>query len=124
MSTKTALRCALAAALTVMAAVAGACQAQLRGTREARAEPGRQPDQPAVPEQHQLQHGPLNGTQNILNIQPVIPIEVSRDWNLITRTILPLVWQPASCRAKEPISVWATRSSPHSYRRADRAQAV
>lgn len=38
--------------------------------------------------------GPLNGTQNILNIQPVIPFELHRDWNLITRTILPLVWQP------------------------------
>jgi hypothetical protein len=39
--------------------------------------------------------GPLSGTQNILNIQPVIPIEVNKDWNVITRTILPLIWQPA-----------------------------
>jgi len=38
--------------------------------------------------------GPLNGTQNILNIQPVIPIELNKDWNLITRTIVPLIWQP------------------------------
>ena len=38
--------------------------------------------------------GPLSGTQNILNIQPVIPIELNKDWNLITRTILPLIWQP------------------------------
>ncbi|MCC7326197.1 MAG: transporter [Burkholderiales bacterium] len=38
--------------------------------------------------------GPLNGTQNILNIQPVIPVTVNKDWNIITRTILPLVWQP------------------------------
>lgn len=38
--------------------------------------------------------GPRNGTQNILNIQPVIPIEVDADWNVITRTILPLIWQP------------------------------
>jgi hypothetical protein len=38
--------------------------------------------------------GPLNGTQNTLNIQPVIPIEVNRDWNLITRTIVPLIRQP------------------------------
>lgn len=37
--------------------------------------------------------GPLNGTQNILNIQPVYPIELSAAWNLITRTILPLAWQ-------------------------------
>ena len=39
--------------------------------------------------------GPLNGTQNILNIQPVIPIEISPNWNIITRTIVPVIWQPA-----------------------------
>jgi hypothetical protein len=38
--------------------------------------------------------GPLGGTQNILNIQPVYPIEVDPDWNVITRTIVPLIWQP------------------------------
>jgi hypothetical protein len=38
--------------------------------------------------------GPQDGTQNILNIQPVIPIGLSPDWNLITRTILPIIWQP------------------------------
>ena len=40
--------------------------------------------------------GPQSGTQNILNIQPVLPIELNPEWNLITRTILPLVWQPGS----------------------------
>jgi hypothetical protein len=40
-------------------------------------------------------YGPLKGTQDILNIQPVIPIHLSEDWNLITRTIFPLTWQPA-----------------------------
>jgi hypothetical protein len=40
--------------------------------------------------------GPLSGTQNILNIQPVVPIEVNADWNVITRTIVPLIWQPGS----------------------------
>ncbi len=34
--------------------------------------------------------GPLSGTQNILNIQPVIPISVNSDWNIITRTIIPV----------------------------------
>jgi len=38
--------------------------------------------------------GPYNGTQNILNIQPVIPIEVNNDWNIITRTIVPVISQP------------------------------
>jgi hypothetical protein len=39
--------------------------------------------------------GPNKGTQDILNIQPVIPIHVNDDWNVITRTILPLVWSPS-----------------------------
>jgi len=33
-------------------------------------------------------------TQNVLNIQPVWPIKLSDDWNLITRTIFPVVSQP------------------------------
>lgn len=39
-------------------------------------------------------YGPRKGTQDILNIQPVIPFHVDENWNLITRTILPLTWQP------------------------------
>jgi len=39
--------------------------------------------------------GPLDGTQNVLNIQPVIPISLSDDWNIITRTILPIISLPA-----------------------------
>src|SRR5450631_949379 len=42
-----------------------------------------------------LNFGPEKGTQSILNIQPVIPISVNDDWNIITRTILPVVWLPA-----------------------------
>jgi hypothetical protein len=38
--------------------------------------------------------GPEGGTQNILNIQPVIPFSLNKAWNIITRTILPLIWQP------------------------------
>jgi len=39
--------------------------------------------------------GPEGGTQNILNIQPVIPISVSKEWNVITRTIVPVIWNPS-----------------------------
>ncbi len=39
--------------------------------------------------------GPNKGTQDILNIQPVVPIHINQDWNVITRTILPLVWSPS-----------------------------
>jgi hypothetical protein len=38
--------------------------------------------------------GPYNQTQTVINIQPVIPIHLSDDFNLITRTILPVVDQP------------------------------
>ena len=38
--------------------------------------------------------GPDERTQNILNVQPVWPFEINDDWNLITRTILPVVSQP------------------------------
>jgi len=38
--------------------------------------------------------GPDNQTQTVINIQPVIPIHLSEDFNLITRTILPVVDQP------------------------------
>src|SRR5881394_4150088 len=34
-----------------------------------------------------------NGYKFTLNIQPVIPISISRDWNLILRTIFPIVSQ-------------------------------
>jgi hypothetical protein len=39
--------------------------------------------------------GPHKGTQEILNIQPVIPIHLNEDWNIITRTILPVIWNPS-----------------------------
>ena len=38
--------------------------------------------------------GPKEKTFNRLNIQPVWPFELSEDWNLITRTIVPIVSQP------------------------------
>jgi hypothetical protein len=39
--------------------------------------------------------GPNKATQYILNLQPVIPIHINEDWNVVTRTILPLIWQPS-----------------------------
>src|SRR5450631_4897484 len=42
-----------------------------------------------------LNFGPEKGTQNVLNIQPVIPISISDDWNIITRTIVPVISMPA-----------------------------
>ena len=39
--------------------------------------------------------GPLDGTQHILNIQPVYPVKLNAEWNVITRTIVPVISQPA-----------------------------
>lgn len=38
--------------------------------------------------------GPHNQTQTVINIQPVVPIKLNEDFNLITRTILPVIDQP------------------------------
>ena len=43
--------------------------------------------------------GPHRGTQEVLNIQPVLPIHLNNDWNVITRSILPLMWQPSQLPA-------------------------
>jgi hypothetical protein len=45
--------------------------------------------------------GPDNRNQDILNIQPVIPTSVSKDWNLITRIVTPVIYQPTT---SEPIN--------------------
>jgi hypothetical protein len=39
--------------------------------------------------------GPRDRTQNVLNIQPVIPVDLNEDWLMITRTIVPVVSQPS-----------------------------
>ena len=41
-----------------------------------------------------FEFGPEEKTQNVLNIQPVVPVSLNEEWNLITRTILPVVSQP------------------------------
>jgi hypothetical protein len=38
--------------------------------------------------------GPADRTQNVLNIQPVIPLSLTTNWNLIVRWITPIVYQP------------------------------
>lgn len=34
-----------------------------------------------------------DGTRTVLNIQPVVPFSLNAEWNIISRTILPVVWQ-------------------------------
>jgi hypothetical protein len=38
--------------------------------------------------------GEDSGVQNALEIEPVIPFKLTSDWNLITRTIVPVIEQP------------------------------
>lgn len=40
-------------------------------------------------------YGPNDAGRATLNIQPVIPITVSEDWNMIVRTIVPIIHQEA-----------------------------
>jgi hypothetical protein len=50
----------------------------------------------SVPVQDNTNFGVEPGyrNQNVLNIQPVIPVGVSKDWNLIVRWITPIIYQP------------------------------
>ncbi|QIE57782.1 transporter [Pikeienuella piscinae] len=38
-------------------------------------------------------YGPEDGEKLLLNVQPVVPISLSENWNLISRTIVPIAWQ-------------------------------
>ena len=54
----------------------------------------------SVPVQNNLNFGlgPNNRAQNILNIQPVVPFNLTDNLNLITRTIVPIIRQPDLAR--------------------------
>jgi hypothetical protein len=44
---------------------------------------------------------PRDRTQNVHNVQPVIPFSINEDRNLITRTIFPIVSQPSFARGQD-----------------------
>ena len=49
--------------------------------------------------------GHYSRIQDVLNIQPVVPIRITKDWLIISRWILPVIYQPdlgSSCRASSP----------------------
>ncbi|HEY6271346.1 MAG TPA: neuromedin U [Terriglobales bacterium] len=58
----------------------------------------------SVPVQNNSNFGisPDGRTQDILNIQPVIPAHLSENWNLITRIIVPIVYQPTVSQPLNP----------------------
>jgi hypothetical protein len=42
---------------------------------------------------HDFDIGPEDGNRTLLNVQPVIPVSIDANWNMISRTILPVVTQ-------------------------------
>jgi len=98
MNTRPATRWLASAALSATLAVAAApAHAELSSEELAKLAQNPVGNLISVPFQYNanLNFGPEKGTQSVLNIQPVIPIEIDKDWNIITRTIVPLVWMPA-----------------------------
>src|ERR1700722_592669 len=65
--------------------------------------------------------GPFSRNQNVLNIQPVIPLNVSQSWNMIIRWITPIVWQPAPGTAN--LKVFGIDLDPPAYFAAQDVQA-
>ena len=64
--------------------------------------------------------GPSLRTQDVLNIQPVVPIRASENWNLIIRWIAPIVWQPAPGTAN--LEVFGIEENTPSYLAAQAVQ--
>lgn len=50
-------------------------------------------------------YGPLDRAQNVLYVQPVYPFSLNEKWNVITRTIIPLVWEPTLSTWNPPFTV-------------------
>jgi hypothetical protein len=89
----------LFAVLTMLCIVAftHAVRAEDKGTQDlARATQNPVADLISLPLQNNINFGvgPGDDVQNVLNIQPVIPFKLSENWNLITRTIAPVIYQP------------------------------
>jgi hypothetical protein len=89
----------LFATLTIVGIVAltNAALAEDKGTQDlAKAAQNPVADMISLPLQNNTNFGvgPGDDVQNVLNVQPVIPIKLGEDWNLITRTIAPVIYQP------------------------------
>lgn len=77
-------------------AYAGGAEAQQSTDDLAKAAQNPVADMISVPLQNNtnFQTGPYHRTADILNIQPVIPFKLNEDWNVITRTIIPVMAVP------------------------------
>ena len=82
--------------------------------------------------------GRTDNTQNVLNIQPVYPTHLNETWNLITRPILPVIYQPPFFQGEElraletilapnsviPNLVWGISLQNFSFRQESRSSLV
>jgi hypothetical protein len=77
--------------------------------------------------------GPAQAMKYTANIQPVVPVSISQDWNLIIRTILPVIYAEAPAKGldyhsglgdttqsfflspKEPVGGWILGAGPVAY---------
>jgi hypothetical protein len=92
------MRMTLTLTLALLAALAaGAARAELSAEELAKLAQNPVGNLISLPFQNNtnLNFGPEKGTQNVFNIQPVIPVSINDDWNIITRTIVPVIWNPA-----------------------------
>src|SRR5689334_24887039 len=93
-------RRAAAGGLLALALAAGHARAgEAGGDTEALAKQAQNPiaDLISVPFQNNIDFGvgERGRTQNVLNFQPVVPFKIGGGWNLITRTITPVIYQPS-----------------------------
>jgi hypothetical protein len=93
---------AVLAGLIAALALAGMLHAREAGAAEDETELAKKTQNPvadliSVPFQSNFNFntGSKDATVYILNVQPVIPIHLTHDWNLITRTIMPIINQPS-----------------------------
>src|SRR5262249_1800807 len=92
-----ALSCVVALLLLVSATWAETSASDEEATRLAKETQNPVANLISVPFQNNFNFGtfPKDQTVWILNVQPVIPIPLGNDWNLITRTIMPIINQPS-----------------------------
>ena len=92
---------AVATAATILAATSGAYAQQGEDLRDAAQNPIA--DLISLPFQNNTNFdiGHTDNTQNVLNIQPVYPLHLNQSWNLITRPILPVIYQPPFLSGRE-----------------------
>jgi hypothetical protein len=85
-----------AAALAAALCVGGAAHAQMSAEDLAKAAQNPVANMISLPFQNNTNFnvGPQKDVQDILNIQPVIPFSLNAEWNVITRTIAPLTFNP------------------------------